>query len=43
MIHCRAFTLAVFLRETLYNDRSDALLAILIIVLMVGVNVTIFR
>merc|ERR1711936_1415550 len=40
---CRAFTLAVFLRETLYNDRSDASLAIIIIALMVGVNVTIFR
>ena len=39
----RAFTLAVFLRETLHNHRSDALLAVIIIVLMVGVNVTIFR
>ena len=33
----------MFLRETLYNDRSDALLALMIIALMVGVNVTIFR
>jgi len=40
---CRAFTLAVFLRETLYNDRSDALLAVVIIVIMVAANVTIFR
>ena len=41
--HCRAFTLAVFLRETLYDDRTDAPLALLVICLMVGGNVTIFR
>ena len=33
----------MFLKETLYNDRSDALMAILIVLLMVAVNVTIFR
>merc|ERR1711988_1999221 len=40
---CRAFTLAVFLKETLYNDRSDAPLALVIIFLMVSLNVTVFR
>ena len=39
----RAFTLAVFLKETLYNDRSDAPLALVIIFLMVSLNVTVFR
>ena len=40
---CRAFTLAVFLKETLHNDKTDAPWAILILSIMLASNVTLFR
>ena len=39
----RAFTLAVFLKETLHNDKTDAPWAILILSIMLASNVTLFR
>jgi len=40
---CRAFTLAVFLKETLHNDKTDAPWAIFILSIMLASNVTLFR
>lgn len=40
---CRAFTLAVFLKETLYNNKSDAPWAFFILFLMISFNVLLLR
>ena len=40
---CRAFTLAVFLKETLYNDKTDAPWAFFILGLMFSFNVGLLR
>jgi len=40
---CRAFTLAVFLKETLHNEKTDAPWAFFILLIMLSFNIGLFR
>jgi len=40
---CRAFTLAVYLKETLYNNKTDAPWALFILLIMFSSNIGLFR